>query len=194
MQQKQLWYMRRGTEDIRGPFPAGLVSRYILLGRIRQTDELSVDKQQWRLVSDLPELVPAVMTPVSDEELEADRLQRLMLAKRWEDERLAGDRRAGKPPLSPSGTPLYNRRSGDRRQPEDAELLRHRIFKTKARKAIRPPRQGYLPQILLAVVILAAAGAMTVFYPSRAINSASDCNAAPRPGVNWNNCPLEGVV
>ncbi len=45
----------------RGPSPAEQISREILLGRIRQNDELSTDGENWRPLRTLPQLVPEVM-------------------------------------------------------------------------------------------------------------------------------------
>jgi len=42
----QIWYTRRGSE-VKGPFPIGQIRRYVLLGRIRETDEVSTDGETW---------------------------------------------------------------------------------------------------------------------------------------------------
>lgn len=85
---QQNWFVRRGGE-VRGPFPAGLVSRYILLGRIDASDEVSSDRQTWLPVAQVPGLVPEVMLDAvahpDDEALRAH----LEAAKRWADEQRA---------------------------------------------------------------------------------------------------------
>ena len=89
MQENQLWYTRRGSQ-VRGPFPAQQISRFILLGRIHDTDELSTDQHAWQKVTDVPILIP--------QEMQADLTQpeaheRLIIARMREDERSARDRR-----------------------------------------------------------------------------------------------------
>src|SRR3569623_2018858 len=55
-----VWYVRRGDE-VKGPYPSGLITRYVLLGRVRADDEVSMDGATWGLVSDHPDLIPSVM-------------------------------------------------------------------------------------------------------------------------------------
>ena len=88
-QKKQLWYVRRGSEMM-GPYPAGMITRYILLGRIQESDEVSCGDNVWHKVTDVQELVPEVMQTSMDDPMSR---QRLMAAKRWADERTKGDRR-----------------------------------------------------------------------------------------------------
>ncbi|MEW6353556.1 MAG: pentapeptide repeat-containing protein [Pseudomonadota bacterium] len=189
MRYKQLWYTRRAG-DVRGPFPAGLITRYILLGRIRETDELSVDQQEWKPVSAMPDMIPEVMRPSGDAELEQDRLQRLQQARRWEDERLAGDRRSAQLPAADN--PWYKLRRGERRRAEAPELLQHRAVKTQLRKE-QTPREKYWPRMAIAAAILAATGVLAVLYPQHIPRPAAQCDAAPQPRVNWSNCALEGA-
>ncbi len=54
--QNKLYVRRKG--QIKGPFPVKQVSRFILLGRILQTDELSRDKKVWKPVKEHPEQAP----------------------------------------------------------------------------------------------------------------------------------------
>ena len=77
--QRQLWYTRRG-DAVQGPFPAGQITRYIILGRVLLTDEVSVDQQTWVPISQVPEMIPElVQTDTGDPALR----QRLQAAKRW---------------------------------------------------------------------------------------------------------------
>lgn len=189
MRYKQLWYTRRAGE-VRGPFPAGLVTRYILLGRILPSDELSIDQQEWKPVSAMPDMIPEVMRPGGTSHAEQSRLQRLQLAQRWEDERLAGDRRAAQ--SSAVAAFWQERRRGERRRAEASELLQHRAVKTQLRKE-QTPREKYWPRVIIAALILAATGVLAVLYPQHIPSPAAQCNAAPQPRVNWSNCVLEGA-
>ena len=89
MQSKQLWYTRRGNE-VRGPFPAPQISRFILLGRIRETDELSSNQHDWQKVSDVPVLMPEELKANQDDPAARERL---LIARMREDERSAHNRR-----------------------------------------------------------------------------------------------------
>jgi len=54
--QEHLWCTRRDGH-VRGPFPQAQISQNILLGRIREDDELSFDRETWTPVRDLPHLI-----------------------------------------------------------------------------------------------------------------------------------------
>jgi len=136
---KGLWYVRKDGR-IRGPFPAGQVAREILLGRIRKNDELSVDREHWRHLSALPQLVPAVMQHVDTEEGR----QHLLLARLREDERLH-DRRG--PGHAPAATSL---RHGDRRTVESFEVGAHREDMTTAEGA-KGERNLLLPAAVIMI-------------------------------------------
>lgn len=187
MQTKQRWYTRR-DDQIRGPFPAPQISRFILLGRLHDTDELSTDQVNWQKVSDVPVLVP--------EELKADlsdpeAYEKLMIARMREDERNARDRRD----KSEAGDPMPERRSTDngRRQEEEEAMLRHREIKTAIAEAAAHRKHHYFLRGVVATLFLVGIiGAAWYFQPWQEEESA-DCNALPQPWVNWSNCLMEGV-
>ena len=135
MTSKQLWYTRRDKE-IRGPFPAGLITRYILLGRIQDTDELSVDQVSWQQVNCFPELIP--------EELKVDlsvaeNMENLRIARMREDEREIRDRRSQRT----VGEDTYKqKRSGkERRKAESDETIRHREIKDQLLASLREKKK-----------------------------------------------------
>lgn len=181
------WYTRRG-EEVRGPFPTGLVCRYVLLGRVRLEDEVSADGERWRRVEEVPELIPQVMkADLSDPVARA----RLEAARRWADERQRERRRAQAPP--PHGR---DQRSGrDRRAPEPPELvaLRQRRARRERPAPVREPRWAVPLIVLLSAAGLIGGGWLV--QQSRAIlaTPGPDCRAAPAPGVNWDNCFMDGV-
>lgn len=191
MQAKRLWYTRRGGQ-VRGPFPAGLVSRYILLGRVHEGDELSADREEWQPLSAFPQLLPSVFRGPGAQADEDERLQRLKDARRWEDERSGMDRRDRAEGAGEFAQ--QRRRFSDRRQPEPVELVQHRLTKVHLRSVAAPRRERYLPQLLIALVLLGGVGLLAYYYPSITPNPASECQAPPRPGVNWSNCALEGAA
>jgi len=187
MQTKQRWYTRRG-DQIRGPFPAPQISRFILLGRIHDTDELSTDQISWQKVSDVPILVP--------EELKADlsdpeAYEKLMIARMREDERNARDRRDESEP----GDPMPDRRSTDngRRQDEEDAMLRHREIKTAIAEAAAHRKHHYFLRGVLATLFLVSIISAAWYFQPWQEQESADCNALAQPWVNWDNCLMEGV-
>lgn len=189
METQQLWYSRRGNE-VRGPFPARQISRFILLGRIRETDELSVDQQHWQQVSELPVLIPEEMR-LDAEDPEAH--ERLMIARMREDERAARDRRGDDEVTGPD-VPRDRRRSDDdRRTWEESEMLRHREIKTAIADAAKHSKQNYFLRGVVAALLFSGMVGSAFFYHPWDVQESSDCNSIPQPWVNWNNCFMEGV-
>ncbi len=146
---KRLWYIR-GDNEVQGPFPSDTISRYLLIGRIEETDELSEDGKHWRQVTEYPELVPGVLRNIVTEE---DR-EKLLLARLREDERLADKRDNGQFGNQGGQTARRQpeRRQGERRQPEPTEVLHHRMLKSELTKVYseRTAKDFFL---LIAVVI-----------------------------------------
>ena len=183
-----LWYTRRGGE-IRGPFPARQVTRYILLGRIREDDELSQDRANWNPVHDCLDLIPEEMKSLKTEE----DYQRLELARMREDERCASDRRDTTQRMDVPATEC--RRAGERRKPETDVMLRHRkvrnmVFQTP-QTGVRNVSTGAL--IVLIVCVVAVILFFARFTPKDS-GHVADCDAPAAPHVNWNNCRRPGLV
>lgn len=189
MQGHQLWYTRRG-KVVRGPFPAPQISRFILLGRIVETDELSADQINWQSVSSVPVLIP--------EELKADQndpkaRERLLMARMREDERSSIDRRnqgGGR------DIPTLERRQrveSDRRREEDGQLIRHREVKTAITEASKQGKNNYFLRSTMAIIVIAGLVGGAWYYQPWEMLESSDCNAPAQPWVNWSNCLMEGV-
>ncbi len=175
------WYTRRDGV-IRGPYPAGQISRYILLGRIRETDQLSLDQHTWKEVSACQLLIPQVMKLPPTEE----NIKRLMMARMREDERCPGDRR-DREPEPPQH--IKERRSGDERRQTESELLvRHRKLKQDIIQSVSNVSSDYkLPLSMVAVVV---AGFILSYFtrPSQQQVAVPDCMAPVAAGVNWDGC------
>jgi len=187
MQSKQRWYTRRGKQ-IRGPFPAPQISRFILLGRIHDTDELSTDQLSWQKVLDVPILIP--------DELKADLSdpkahEKLMIARMREDERTARDRRDESE--ENSAMPERRTRDNGRRQDEAAAMLRHREIKTAIAEAAAQRKHHYFLRGVLATLFLVSIISAAWYFQPWQEQESADCNARPQPWVNWNNCLMEGV-
>ena len=181
-----LWYTRRG-EHIRGPFPPGLITRFIVLGRLQMSDEISVDQIRWKVVKDVQEIIP---DPLKSDPNDPELQEYLRVARRREDERAAGDRRQRE------GASHDERRStDDRRQDEPDELLHHREIKTnliKERQA-QPEHLRLQFMVGLAAAMAAAIGAAFWFMP-QAPALRLECKAPAGPQVNWSNCKFEGIM
>ncbi len=105
------WYARRDGV-IRGPFTVLLVSRYILLGRIRLDDELSEDRVSWQPAKSVAELLPDEVRTLSSW---AD-YQQLVVSRLQVDER-RHERRKSRPGINDQ--PNDERRSGQDRRTQD---------------------------------------------------------------------------
>lgn len=179
-----IWYTRREGK-VSGPFAAGLVSRNILLGRLAIEDEVSNDKESWRPISKVPELIPEVMKGDQDDPFVHERL---LAAQRWADERLQSDRRVGE---DPAESAKWQRRAGDRRENELDEVLEHRGILRKRTFAMN--RDNTLVGWVLLLLILGGIGWVGFYaYEHRPEQVVIDCLSKPLPNANWQNCVLQG--
>lgn len=189
--QEHLWFTRRHGQ-VRGPFPQRQITRYVLLGRIREDDELSADREIWNPLRELPQLIPEEMKNVVTDE---DR-QRLREARLRADERRGGDRRLASERLQvDDGERDERRRASDRRQEEDSVMLRHRearrVVLDQARAPATPTCGPMCGRALAAALLL-----LMVFFwftPEQP-DVQPDCSAPPAPEVDWSNCRMPGVT
>jgi hypothetical protein len=175
-----LWFMMRGGE-VRGPFPRAQITRYILLGRIRPEDEISVDRASWQPVADVTEVQP---TGLENEESQ-------VLALRRADERLAEDRRANQ--SAAQIAEFENRRAGDRRRDEPEFVVQHRVVKTRFLKETLTSRENVLRQVMFAVVVLVLVLVAMFLYTPAPPDGTLHCGDPAAAGVSWNNCHKEGI-
>ena len=105
------WYTRRDGV-VRGPFSTENISRYILLGRIRLSDELSNDRQGWKKVEQVSSVIPDVMARLGSwNEYQLYMNARLLADERVADRRCASCKNRGK-------CAQEKRQLADRRSPE----------------------------------------------------------------------------
>lgn len=180
-----LWFIRRGNE-LQGPFASGLVKRYILLGRLRLSDQASADRLSWQPLSDIPDLHPSEMgLDLNDKSMR----ERFFAAIRWADERLGPDRRDG---IIPSAE-ILERRKGDRRSSELPDSIRYRDSKLKRLQANREKNAASRKIAVSLLLIIAAIGALAFYFmPSVQQETMNDCTVPARSGVDWGNCSMEG--
>jgi len=145
------WYARRnGT--VRGPFNSERIERYILLGRIRLNDELSMDRIRWQPARDYPELFPKELLQLSSWE----DYQKLVVARMKVDERI-GQRRQMRDRRGPQPAREERRKQSDRRQNDsDAEFFKYHLMDdTSPNPHGQNRRQGQsLRTFLLATLLL----------------------------------------
>jgi hypothetical protein len=181
-----LWYTRRDSV-VRGPYPDRQISRYILLGRIRETDELKPEGGEWAVVNDYPELIPDVMKLPPGEENH----QLLLMARMREDERAPGDRRDRNPNVPQA---IKERRGGqERRQSETDESLRHRQLKYQVAHTMHHNGKLYRYPLIFTAIVLAGFAISFLLEKTGPEVVPRDCRALPRPGVDWSHCNLAGV-
>jgi hypothetical protein len=187
MASPHLWYVRRGGE-IQGPFPAGLVRRYVLLGRIHEGDELSADRQSWAPLESYPELGNQEQTSQGADGTWEHQRQRARL--RWEDERSGLDRR-GPAGTGAAGDVVDDRRHKDRRrsdQPRGAGRARAAAGTGLPTDA----HERYLLRWLALGGFIVALFALAVIFPDRYPSDSSQCGAPARPKIDWSDCRLDG--
>jgi hypothetical protein len=181
----RLWYTRR-DDEVRGPFPLSVIQNHILLGRIRESDELSNDGLHWRTLGHYPELVPEVMKNVHTPEDEAA----LRLARLRADERRGRERRGNEEAVS------GDRRRVERRQPESLDAVQHRLLAEEVNAARRREslaRLGALPTLLILLVALLLVGLFFWLSPPAPEQADVNCSAPAAPGVNWSYCHKEAA-
>lgn len=189
MVSKQLWYTRR-DEKIRGPFPVGLISRYMVLGRILPEDELSTDRLTWQRADSVWELKPDALRPSVGGGKGSPRLEQ---ARRWEDERRGFDRRASE---SPETEKLHReqRRGTERRASQRQEQVQHQLASYHVRKSLEPKPEYKPVRVMLVVIVALILAALMYLTPRNELPIPVRCDAPPAPQVNWNNCSLQGVM
>lgn len=177
-----LWYVRKDGQT-HGPSPAEQISREILLGRIRQDDDLSTDGENWRPLRTLPQLVPEVMRRTDTEEGR----QRLLLARLRVDDRSHERRGSG---YAPGGS---DRRHGDRRNVEsfDVHVASERDNRLAAEaQGAQEERNRLLPAAVIMIALFLIA--MYFFWYRPTVPGAErDCQALPVPAVNWSGCNMQ---
>lgn len=164
--EKESWYLRRYGEAL-GPFPAVQIARYLLLRRLSAEDEISRDTQRWYPIKSVPEV-------------QADKLERLVELPDAVRRQLAATRAwvAEHPQLFIEPNAYV-----EEALPASADYRPQ--FQGWSR--INQPRAYLLAALLgLAVILLA------FVLPSAMSPDMPQCDADPSPGVNWNNCLLQG--
>lgn len=78
------WYVQKGSR-VQGPFSSDEVGRFLLLGRVRNTDRVSRDGELWEPVTQVPELIPEELLDLHSE----SGWERFLEARTVHEERVA---------------------------------------------------------------------------------------------------------
>lgn len=197
----RLWQVKRG-EQTSGPFPEPLICQQILIGRVRESDLLSIDGHAWHTYRDIPEICEEI-TRLLDLHAESHDPQwheeRIRAALRHLDERKSPDRRDHENAAETED--WTNRPEGHERRvkPETVEQHTYRQNVAEVDNWLRRYRlrYGWTAAVLLAA-ILAIGLALHFFQATTPIDiglqAARICNQPPARGVDWHGCNKTGFL
>jgi hypothetical protein len=181
-QKQKLWFVRR-DKSIKGPFPSGTVRRFMLLGRVLPSDQVSTDRKSWQSVMDVPEVVPPEVRKAA---AEGD-LYEVLPGRLREDERSGVERRNKAEDIK-----YQNQRKGQRRQNEAERVKRHQLAKTQLIELYKKRKTPYIGFIVVSILILVSIG-VGLYIGSPEIIPDPDCRTQPAPGVNWRSCRMDAL-
>ena len=170
------WYVRRG-EQIQGPFPNQLISRYLILGRMDLETEVSQDQENWVAVREYNALIPEVVREAHTPEGH----KALMLARIREDERSA---RAAE---------IAAEEDSERRVDEDQIMKLHRQLRDDVLKRYHTKPEMTRRNIAIVLSLAAAMLLALLLYRPQDTGLGADCTALAKPGVNWSDCNKQGM-
>lgn len=203
MENYRLWYVR-DKAGVRGPFPETLICSYIVLGRLHQDDEVSMDEMFWRKAGQVPELRRAMHdllaghTHVDDVQWSEERAKAVL---RWLDDRKSSDPRGSH--ATDDDMPRLDTRSGDERRHE-AETVEQHVYR-EGRSAFESQLHHYRQRFgkplawFVSGVLVAAALLVLFVEPVNPVKvglqmSTVDCAAPPAPSVRWSGCRKDGAL
>jgi len=175
MNEGKKWQVQRAGQ-IRGPYPFSVIEKLARAGRLKETDELSDDSENWKLAGDFVGLFEGLNSEI--------------LLK--DDERSGHDRR-DKDDLS-SNHNQQNRQSKERRQVESDEEISRRVGRAKLLETIKASRvEDHFPVLAIITSILIIVILGFIFNPVED-ELVSDCDAPPQAGVIWDNCKFGKLI
>lgn len=80
------WYVQKGAR-VQGPYSTSEIGRFLLLGRVRNSDRVSRDGELWEPVTQVPELIPDELLDLNTEQ----GWERFFTARNEADERDASN-------------------------------------------------------------------------------------------------------
>lgn len=203
MENYRLWYVR-DEAGVRGPFPEPLICRFIVLGRLHQHNEVSMDGIYWRQAGDVPELGRELQklleghAAAGDAEWSEERAKAIL---RWLDDRKSLDPRGSH--AADAGMPAPDARSGSERR-HAAETVEQHVYRegrSEFEHRLHHYRQRYGKTVAwLLLVVLAVVIPLLLFVePVNPVKvglqmGTVDCAALPAPSVRWSGCRKDGAL
>ena len=175
---QRLWYLK-SKGSVEGPFPSGGIRRSLLLGRCGPDDQVSVDKESWARISDVPEVMPQEMRLAENEQDPV-----LLRARLREDERSGRDRRR-----NGKGRPS----APERRRTEPALSARHREAKTELRQISREKEMPVRSLLVVGLLVVTAIG-YGLYLGGPETPPDPDCSLPPAARVDWRNCKMDNLA
>lgn len=132
------WYVQKGSR-VQGPFSTDEVGRFLLLGRVRNTDRVSRDGELWEPVTQVPELIPEELLNLQSDE----GWSQFLNVRKTEDEREIDQAVTLERRTTPDPAP-------QRLRDEWQDASRERF-----EPLLTPPAQSILPWSLLGITLAA---------------------------------------
>jgi hypothetical protein len=160
MDNYSVWFLRRDGE-ILGSFPDAVIAQHMVLGRVREGDEVSLDTHSWHKPDEVLALRQAVnnLIGVGNGEKAEDpewRQERMRAAVRWLDERKAPDRRTTEEAEVAAKWAAMRGNKERRVNPESPEILAYRKQRAVIEASLRRPRRSYTWVTVTIVLIIVA--------------------------------------
>ncbi len=154
----------RSAGTIRGPFRWETIATNLYLRRVAADDEVSADQRSWRALAELAALS-------NDERLRI----------RADIERGA-EPAAAQPDAAPSGVRV------------SPAVAARRARSERVWAGLRGLPDGPRWPLFALATVLSATLLGALFISQRAPSPASDCDSAPRAGLNWDFCSKAGLI
>lgn len=160
MENYQVWFLRR-DEEILGSFPDAVIAQHMVLGRVRENDEVSLDTHSWHKPDEVLALRQAVnnLIGVGTGEKAEDpewRQERMRAAVRWLDERKAPDRRSTEEAEVAAKWAAMRGNKERRINVESPEILAYRQQRAVIEASFRRPRRSYAWVPIAFIVVIVA--------------------------------------
>ncbi len=167
------WYTRQNM-SISGPFTMALLKSNLQLGRINAQTEISTDQTNWHPLGHILHLETVnsnVPTPLTI------------------DERDGFDRRNDQP-LTDAEREM---RRTQRRKEEPDFLIQQRQQRSELLQKLKPEQPARFWPLLIISLILIGVFIGAFLFPTPSNLSDADCESAPAPMINWENCLKPGL-
>lgn len=170
METYQVWFLRRDG-DIVGSFPDAVIAQHMILGRVREGDEVSLDTHFWQKPDEVEALKHAIDNLIGlGSGANADdpewRKERMQAAVRWLDERKAADRRSTEEAEVAAKWAALRGNKERRLNIEAPEILAYRRQRGVIEASFRRPRRNYKIATLTIAIIVFAIAIYAAFFSS----------------------------